>query len=78
MSGQKNVENIYPLAPAQQGMLFHSLYEPESRAYLTQIVCRAVIDDPACFERAWEEVVQRHSILRSAMLWENLARPMHW
>ncbi len=76
MSGQKNVENIYPLAPAQQGMLFHSLYEPESRAYLTQVVCRAVIDDPACFERAWEQVVQRHSILRSAMLWENLARPM--
>ena len=76
MSAHKNVESIYPLAPAQQGMLFHSLYEPDSGAYVTQVVCRAVIDDVPAFGRAWEQVVQQHSILRSAMLWENLARPL--
>ncbi|MFI5177455.1 MAG: amino acid adenylation domain-containing protein, partial [Vicinamibacterales bacterium] len=75
-ASHRNIESIYPLAATQQGMLFHSLYEPESGAYLTQVICRAAIEDVAAFERAWELVVQRHSILRSAMLWENLARPL--
>jgi amino acid adenylation domain-containing protein/non-ribosomal peptide synthase protein (TIGR01720 family)/FkbM family methyltransferase len=76
MSPEKNIEGLYPLSPAQQGMLFHSLYEPEAGTYITQVVCRAVIEDQRAFERAWEHVVQRHAILRSAMLWENLPRPL--
>ena len=37
----KNVEGVYPLSPAQQGMLFHSLYEPSSGTYVTQVVLDA-------------------------------------
>ena len=35
----RNIEDIYPLSPMQQGMLFHSLYEPQSGVYLEQMVC---------------------------------------
>ncbi len=72
----KNLEGVYPLSPAQQGMLFHSLYEPASGAYVTQVVLRCAIDDMPAFERAWDLTLQRHAVLRSAMLWENLDRPL--
>lgn len=35
----RNVEDIYPLSPMQQGMLFHSLYESETGQYIIQMRC---------------------------------------
>ena len=39
MSKQKkrNVEAIYALSPMQQGMLFHSLYDPEESLYVGDV-----------------------------------------
>ena len=33
----KRIEDIYPLSPFQQGLLFHRLYAPESDVYFTQL-----------------------------------------
>ncbi|WP_315787594.1 MULTISPECIES: non-ribosomal peptide synthetase, partial [unclassified Bradyrhizobium] len=64
-----DIEDVYPLTPTQQGMLFHSLYEPESRAYVTTLGCRLSGDlDVDAFRRAWDSVVERHAVLRSAFL----------
>ena len=45
----KNVEDVYPLSPTQQGLLFHSLYEPGSGAYVEQVgwTLGGVFDEPA-------------------------------
>ena len=37
--GKGNVEDFYPLSPMQQGMLFHTLYSPNSGVYFEQLTC---------------------------------------
>ena len=73
----KNVESIYPLSPMQQGMLFHTLYAPESGNYFQQISCTLSGDfNPDIFQQAWQRVVDRHSILRTLFLWEGRKQPL--
>ncbi|MEO1376872.1 MAG: condensation domain-containing protein [Cyanobacteria bacterium J06635_10] len=76
MDKQKNIENIYPLSPMQQGILFHSLLAPDAGAYVPQ-VCITVdgLTDVIAFQKSWEEVFRRHSILRTAFRWEKRDRP---
>ncbi|MGY2290395.1 non-ribosomal peptide synthetase [Pseudomonas sp. SDO528_S397] len=64
--------DLYPLSPMQQGMLFHTLYEPQAQAYINQL--RLDIDglDLLAFGRAWQAAVDRHDILRSSFHWEGL------
>ncbi|HKG14117.1 MAG TPA: amino acid adenylation domain-containing protein, partial [Pyrinomonadaceae bacterium] len=73
----KNVEDLYPLSPMQQGLLFHSLYSPESGLYVEQL--RLVFEeglDIDAFESAWRGVVARHPSLRTAFVWEGLDEPL--
>jgi amino acid adenylation domain-containing protein/non-ribosomal peptide synthase protein (TIGR01720 family) len=72
-----DITDAYALTPMQEGMLFHSLYEPGSSLYFTQLACRiqGPLDDVA-FRRAWEEVVQRHAVLRTSFIWEDLKAPV--
>ncbi|MDJ0732652.1 MAG: amino acid adenylation domain-containing protein [Nostocaceae cyanobacterium] len=66
----RNITNIYPLSPMQEGILFHSLYTPQSGAYFEQFVCTLQGNlDLQAFEQAWLQVVTRHSVLRTAFLW---------
>src|SRR3712207_2777763 len=73
----KSYEAIYPLSPSQQGMLFETLVAPESGIHIEQIV----FDfegrlDFAAFERAWQEVVKRHPILRTVFVWQEQEEPL--
>jgi hypothetical protein len=73
----ENLEDLYQLSPMQQGMLFHTIYAPESGAYFEQTVFTIKGElDKAAFERAWQRVVKRHSILRTSFLWEDLEKPL--
>lgn len=68
---KKDIESIYPLSPMQQGMLFHSLYNPESKTYLSQIQITLQGNlDISAFQQAWQKVVDRHSILRTCFAWK--------
>ena len=73
----KNVEDIYPLSPMQEGMMFHTLYAPGSGAYVVHISSRIQGDlNVAAFKRAWQKILDRHPILRSAYLWEKVDKPL--
>lgn len=68
----KNIESIYPLSPMQQGMLFHTLYAPETGVYFQQLICTLRGNlNIAAFEQAWQRVLERHPVLRTAFVWEN-------
>ena len=68
----KDIESIYPLSPTQEGMLFHTLYEPESTIYFEQFQLTIHGNlDPSIFERAWQLLVERHSALRTLFVWKN-------
>jgi amino acid adenylation domain-containing protein/non-ribosomal peptide synthase protein (TIGR01720 family)/FkbM family methyltransferase len=62
----------YPLSAMQQGMLFHSVYDPQAGFYVQQMVCRLREDvNVVGLERAWQQTVERHDILRTSFKWNN-------
>ncbi|MBH8578109.1 amino acid adenylation domain-containing protein [Nostocaceae cyanobacterium CENA369] len=68
----KDIESIYPLSAMQEGMLFHTLYEPESTLYFEQFQLTLHGNlDAGIFERAWQILVERHSVLRTLFVWKN-------
>ncbi|HEY3582016.1 MAG TPA: condensation domain-containing protein, partial [Pyrinomonadaceae bacterium] len=74
--GAKNVEDVYPLSPMQEGLLFHSLYAQDHAVYVTHITCTLENLDVPAFERAWQQVMDRHPALRTAFVWQNLEKPL--
>src|SRR5579872_884226 len=71
------IENTYELSPMQQGMLFHAIGDSGSGVDIEQIVCQ--LDEPldtTAMLRAWQLVVSRHTILRTAFVWEGIAEPL--
>ena len=67
VAGGVAIEDVYPLSPVQEGMLFHWLFDPTGGLYIQQFTC--VLHgalDVAAFERAWGWVIGRHPALRTA------------
>ncbi len=73
---RRDIEDIYPLSPMQQGMLYHCL-SVESSSYFgqTSFAIRGELDVKA-FAGAWQRVMDRHSMLRTAFDWEHLKNPV--
>ncbi|HZP49296.1 MAG TPA: amino acid adenylation domain-containing protein [Vicinamibacterales bacterium] len=67
----------YPLSPMQQGMLFHSIDAPHSGVNVEHVLCRLAepLDIPR-FLGAWQRVIERHDVLRSAFDWELRSEPV--
>lgn len=72
-----NVEDIYILSPMQQGMLFHVLHTPDAGMYFEQdhFILRGDLN-VAAFVQSWQQVIDRHPILRTAFIWEGIDTPL--
>jgi amino acid adenylation domain-containing protein/thioester reductase-like protein len=76
--GASNIQDIYPLAPLQEGILFHHLLKEEGGdAYLVQTLLS--LSSRERLEQllaALQAVIDRHDALRTAVLWEQLPQPV--
>src|SRR6185437_10075281 len=73
----RTVEDIYPLTPMQAGMVFHGLLDPDSGAYFNQVQLRlSGMTDPWAWGTAWQRVIDRTPMLRSAVQWQGVDEPL--
>src|SRR5215468_6095041 len=73
----KEVEAIYPLSPQQLGMLTESLAAPGSGIHIEQKIYELSGElEVLALKRAWEALVERHSILRTAFVWKSHDDPL--
>ncbi len=67
------IEDIYPLSGMQQGMLYHTLREPDSGVYYEQFVFELEGGlEMEAFAQAWRQVQSRHAVLRTTFLWQGV------
>lgn len=77
LPGLEKLEDGYPLAPIQEGMLFHTVADPDSRVFANQTHVDILGNlDPEVFKTAWDGLITRHSALRTAFLWDGLDEPL--
>ncbi len=72
----QEVENICPLTPVQEGMLFHSLHTPNGGEYVEQLSCVLGTLHAEVFREAWQATISRHGILRACFVWEEVKKPI--
>ncbi|WP_460415191.1 amino acid adenylation domain-containing protein [Pseudomonas sp. microsymbiont 2] len=75
--GAANVQDIYPLVPLQQGMLFHHASAGEHDPYVMQArFVFASTDRVQAFAQALQGVIDRHDILRTSVYWRDIETPV--
>ncbi|TDC68377.1 non-ribosomal peptide synthetase, partial [Micromonospora sp. KC606] len=75
--GIANVQDIYELSPLQDGMLFHHLLKESGDTYIVgskmAFASRDLLDR---YLEAAQHVVDRHDVLRTSFVWDELSSPV--
>ncbi|KAG0195678.1 hypothetical protein BGX28_000898, partial [Mortierella sp. GBA30] len=75
--GLSNIQDMYSLSPLQEGILFHHLLATDGDPYL--VTSTIAFESRALLDRylaAFQTMVNRHDILRTAFFWENISTPV--
>ncbi|WP_433769747.1 non-ribosomal peptide synthase/polyketide synthase [Pseudomonas putida] len=76
-AAREGLQDLYPLSPMQQGMLFHCLDSPELNPYVNQLSVEVDGLQVPRFRAAWQSLIERHEVLRAAFRWrDGLADPL--
>ncbi len=71
------VEDIYPLTPMQAGMVFHALSQGDQGVYVEQVsFVLGGVGDPAVLAEAFQRVTDATPVLRTAVAWQDVPRPV--
>nr|WP_256261391.1 non-ribosomal peptide synthetase [Pseudomonas gingeri] len=75
--GVANVQDIYPLAPLQQGILYHHVSATQGDPYVMHVdFAFADRERLLAFVEALRQVIARHDILRTSVHWQGLETPV--
>jgi surfactin family lipopeptide synthetase C len=67
------IDDIYPLSPLQTGMIYHSVSAGTQQIFVNQIVAQLVgVLNIEAMRKAWQTVIDRHPVLRTAFVWEDV------
>ncbi|MCC9018873.1 non-ribosomal peptide synthetase [Flavobacterium lipolyticum] len=81
---RENVASIYELCPAQEGILFHSLYlssmgEEDYATNLTQNSMEFTSEiNVEIFKKAWQNVIENHTTLRTGFITDAVKIPVQF
>jgi thioesterase domain-containing protein/non-ribosomal peptide synthetase component F len=75
--GAAELQDVYPLAPLQEGLLFQHLLAPKADPYIAPFLLGFdSLERRDGFLAALNQVIGRHDVLRTAMLWTHADRPL--
>ncbi|MFH8798671.1 non-ribosomal peptide synthase/polyketide synthase [Streptomyces sp. NPDC017936] len=73
----RDVEDVLPLTPLQEGMLFHRLVGGPDDVYVDQAgLLLDGVADPHALAAAWQRVTDRTPALRTRVVWEDVPVPL--
>lgn len=77
MITRENFQDLYPLSPLQEGMLYEAQRSAHATTHFEQITwhLRGFVDTDV-FRRAWLLLAERHAVLRTVIVAEKASRPV--
>ncbi len=71
------IDDLYPMSPVQEGMLFHALFSPNSTSYFEQLIYAIPQSiQIAQLQTAWQYLLDRHDVLRTCFVWKDVLDPV--
>ncbi len=68
--GEENIEDIYPTAPLQEGILYHALCDKNKLEYLAQLVIELPDRfDDLLLEQSFRLLFEKYPVLRTSFIW---------